>query len=191
MISYSDVPPLKSRRVTATSSRLRGTARSELSITSVTSALEWAGRSAVPANTTSSIWSARSALVNRVPSTHDTASTMFDFPVPLGPTTTETPVPNSRRVRSANDLKPSSLIDLRRKSHPCDSSESEFSGTHREPVLTPLQRREGHHLVLRVRRFFEDFFGQAREKGEYQGTGIFGLPPSDEGGKESRAFVIG
>jgi hypothetical protein len=45
------------------------------------------------------------------------ASTRFDLPDPLGPTTTETPGRNSSRVRSANDLKPTTLRVLRYRSY--------------------------------------------------------------------------
>jgi hypothetical protein len=38
---------------------------------------------------------------------------MFDLPDPFGPTTTETPGENSRRVRSGKDLKPLSVTDFR------------------------------------------------------------------------------
>ena len=47
------------------------------------------------------------------PIAHSTASVMFDLPLPFGPTTTDTPGVNSSRVRSGNDLKPFSVIDLR------------------------------------------------------------------------------
>ncbi len=84
-----------------------------------------AGRVAVPAKMTSSIFWVRSDLGAWVPITQWIASTKFDLPDPFGPTTTETPGRNSSRVRSANDLKPTTLrvlryIDL----HHCDSKES-------------------------------------------------------------------
>src|SRR5690554_4439491 len=96
-----------------TSSRSRGSVRSSLSNTMVTSARLRAGRVAVPANTTSSIFGVRRLLADWVPMTQDTASTRFDLPEPLGPTITVTPGRNSRRVRSANDLKPPSFSDFR------------------------------------------------------------------------------
>ena len=52
-------------------------------------------------------------LVDWVPMTHATASTRFDLPDPLGPTTTVTPGSNSRRVLSANDLNPTTLRDFK------------------------------------------------------------------------------
>ena len=66
--------------------------------------------------------------MNWAPSTQATASTMLDLPVPLGPTTTDTPGSNSSRVRSANDLKPASFRDLRYKSHPCNCAAAHDSG---------------------------------------------------------------
>ena len=89
--------------------------RSALSITSTTSALLRAGREAVPAKMTSSIFGVRRLFADWVPRTHDSASTRLDLPEPLGPTTTVTPGRNSRRVRSANDLNPVSFSDFRYK----------------------------------------------------------------------------
>ena len=86
---------------------------SEFSKVTVTSARPRAGRVAVPAKITSSIFSVRNARVAWVPMTHAMASRMFDFPDPFGPTTTLTPVEKSRRVRSANDLNPASDNVLR------------------------------------------------------------------------------
>src|SRR5690606_21064636 len=90
-----------------------------LSKTIVTSARLRAGRVAVPANTTSSIFGVRRLLADWVPITHDTASTRFDLPEPFGPTMTVTPGRSSRRVRSANDLKPTSLRDFRYMNYTC------------------------------------------------------------------------
>ena len=72
-----------------------------------------AGRVAVPANTTSSIFPVRRVLGDWLPMTQDSASTRFDFPEPLGPTMTVTPGRNSSRARSANDLNPVSLRDFK------------------------------------------------------------------------------
>src|SRR5436190_1849931 len=47
------------------------------------------------------------------PSAHSTASVMFDFPQPFGPTMTLTPGENTSRVRSGKDLKPLIVIELR------------------------------------------------------------------------------
>ena len=64
------------------------------------------GRDAVPAKITSSIFWLRTALGAWAPSTQAIASTTFDLPEPLGPTTTVTPGSSSSVVASANDLKP-------------------------------------------------------------------------------------
>src|SRR5690606_16845275 len=101
------------RRVRLTSSRSSGSVRLSLSNTRVTSARLRAGRVAVPAKTTSSIFGVRRLLVDWVPITQETASTRFDLPDPLGPTITVTPGRSSSRVRSANDLNPTSLRDFR------------------------------------------------------------------------------
>src|SRR5206468_11808582 len=66
-----------------------------------------------PPKITSCIDWPRTASGDCSPSAHRTASVMFDFPEPLGPTMTLTPGPNSRRVRSGKDLKPFSVSDFR------------------------------------------------------------------------------
>ena len=78
----------------------------ELSIVRLTSARPSGGRVAVPAKMTSSIFWLRTALGAWAPSTQAMASTTFDLPDPLGPTTTVTPGSSSSVVASANDLKP-------------------------------------------------------------------------------------
>src|SRR5271157_2560289 len=62
---------------------------------------------------TSSILAERSERGPWAPSTHVTASTTLDLPLPLGPTTTVIPGSNSSTVGSAKDLKPFMLSDLR------------------------------------------------------------------------------
>src|SRR3954470_12533103 len=47
------------------------------------------------------------------PSAHSTASVTFDLPQPFGPTITLTPGENTSLVRSAKDLKPLMVIELR------------------------------------------------------------------------------
>jgi hypothetical protein len=64
---------------------------------------------------TSSIAWPRRLFADCSPSTHRTASEMFDLPDPLGPTTTVTPGSSERTVRSAKDLNPLSMRDLRCK----------------------------------------------------------------------------
>ncbi len=72
-----------------------------------------AGRLAVPAKMTSSIFWLRTELGACAPSTQAMASTTFDLPDPLGPTTTVTPGSSSIVVASANDLKPLRVRDFR------------------------------------------------------------------------------
>ena len=79
----------------------------------LTSARPSAGRLAVPAKMTSSIFWLRTALGAWAPSTQAMASTTFDLPDPLGPTTTVTPGSSCRVVASANDLKPLRVSDFR------------------------------------------------------------------------------
>ena len=86
---------------------------SELSITTSTSAAFEPGTPWPPAKITSFITCPRTASGDCSPSAHSTASVMFDLPDPFGPTTTDTPVPNSSLVRSGKDLKP--FIDIERK----------------------------------------------------------------------------
>ena len=88
--------------------------RALLSNTSSTLA-RWAGlRVVVPLKMTSCMDSPRSSLALDSPSTQRTASMMFDLPQPFGPTT-PTSWPGSRKlVGSAKDLKPESLMELRR-----------------------------------------------------------------------------
>ena len=66
-----------------------------------------------PPKITSCIDCPRTASGDCSPMAQSTASVTFDFPDPLGPTMTETPGPKSSLVRSGNDLKPLSVIDLR------------------------------------------------------------------------------
>ena len=74
------------------------------------SAIPVGGRVPVPLKITSAMRSPRRLRALCSPSTQLMASAKFDFPHPFGPTTATVPSPNSRRVRSANDLKPSSSI---------------------------------------------------------------------------------
>src|SRR4051794_39299218 len=86
-----------------------GSAPSELSIVSTTSARPSGGRPAVPAKMTSSIFPPRSDLAPCSPSTHEIASTTLDLPEPFGPTTHVIPGSNRSVVEDANDLKPRSV----------------------------------------------------------------------------------
>ena len=119
LIWYSDSPPLRnSVRVIVTSEKSIGSTCEELSIVSATSARPSAGRSGVPAKMTSSIFPPRRVRGPCAPRTQATASTRFDLPEPLGPTTTVTPGSKSSAVFSANDLKPLSVSVFRNKRAP-------------------------------------------------------------------------
>ena len=84
-----------------------------LSMVRLTSARPRAGRRPVPAKMTSSILVDRTVRGPWAPSTHATASTTLDLPLPLGPTTTVSPGSNSRVVGSAKDLKPFRVSERR------------------------------------------------------------------------------
>ncbi len=105
-MAYSLSPVRKSVRRTVTSLNSMPSRPAELSMVRLTSARPSAGRDAVPAKITSSIFWLRTALGAWAPSTHAMASTTLDLPDPLGPTTTVTPGSSSSVVASANDLKP-------------------------------------------------------------------------------------
>src|SRR6185369_12232329 len=72
-----------------------------------------AARLSVPAKMTSSIFCDRTELGACAPSTQAIASTTFDLPDPLGPTTTVTPGSSCITVVSAKDLKPLRVSALR------------------------------------------------------------------------------
>ena len=84
-----------------------------LSSTTSTSAWSRAWTPWPPAKITSCIDWPRTASGDCSPIAHSTASVTLDLPEPLGPTTTDTPVENSSRVRSGKDLKPFRVSDLR------------------------------------------------------------------------------
>src|SRR6476646_10423922 len=113
LIAYSLSPVRNRVRDTVTSLNSMGSSPAELSIVRLTSALPSAGRLAVPAKMTSSIFCERTALGACAPSTQAMASTTFDLPDPFGPTTTVTPGSNWRVVGSANDLKPLRVSDFK------------------------------------------------------------------------------
>src|SRR6516162_1792735 len=105
-MAYSLSPLRHSVRVIVTSVKSIGISPEELSMVRLTSARPRGARLAVPAKMTSSIFPERRVRGPWAPRTHATASTMLDFPDPLGPTTTVIPGSNSSVVVSANDLKP-------------------------------------------------------------------------------------
>src|SRR5208282_1584209 len=85
------------------------------------------------------------------PSTHRIASTTFDLPHPLGPTTAVIPGAKPMVVESRKDLKPSSSRLLRRMlpsppphHHPSESlSQSTLGGSRAPPARIP------QHIVCR------------------------------------------
>src|SRR6201987_3630616 len=113
LISYSLPPSRNIRRGIDTSEFLIGSALSELSIVTVTSARPSGARDDVPAKMTSSILPPRRLLALCSPITQVSASTTFDFPDPLGPTTHVMPGSKRRVVGEAKDLKPFSVRLLR------------------------------------------------------------------------------
>src|SRR3954470_24103879 len=83
-----------------------GSAPSELSMVSTTSARPSGGRPDVPAKMTSSIFPPRSELAPCSPITQASASTTFDLPEPLGPTMQVMPGSSWSVVEDAKDLNP-------------------------------------------------------------------------------------
>ena len=100
-------------REIVTSANSIGSALSELSIVTATSARPSGARPDVPAKMTSSIFPPRSDFAPCSPITQASASTTFDFPEPLGPTTQVIPRSNRRVVGAAKDLNPLSVMLLR------------------------------------------------------------------------------
>src|ERR1700747_2977500 len=113
LISYSLAPSRNIRRVIDTSEYSIGSALSELSMVTVTSARPSGARDEVPAKMTSSIFPPRSVFAPCSPITHARASTTLDLPEPLGPTTAVIPGSKRRVVGDAKDLKPFSVRLLR------------------------------------------------------------------------------
>ena len=106
LMVYS-LSPLRNRvRPTVISVNSMGKRPAELSRVRRTSARPRAGRFAVPAKMTSSIFWLLTEDGACAPSTHAMASTTLDLPEPFGPTTTVTPGSSSIAVVSAKDLKP-------------------------------------------------------------------------------------
>ncbi len=113
LIWYS-LPPLRNMiRVIVTSAYSMGSAPSELSMVSDTSARPSGGLPVVPAKITSSILPPRSDLAPCSPMTQESASTTLDLPEPFGPTTHVIPGSKRRVVAEANDLKPRRVRALR------------------------------------------------------------------------------
>src|SRR6201993_3431580 len=113
LISYSLAPSRNIRRVIDTSEYSIGSALSELSMVTVTSARPSGARDEVPAKMTSSILPPRNVLAPCSPITQHRASTTLLLPDPLGPTTQVMPGSKRRVVGEAKDLKPFSVRLLR------------------------------------------------------------------------------
>src|SRR5690242_3976114 len=96
-----------------TSEYSMGSALSELSMVTVTSARPSGAREDVPAKMTSSIFPPRSVFAPCSPMTQASPSTTLDLPEPLGPTTAVIPGSKRRVVGEAKDLKPFSVRLLR------------------------------------------------------------------------------
>ncbi len=106
LIRYSLSPVLYIRRIIDTSLNSIGNVPQELSNTSSTSAIPVARLAEDPAKITSSMACPRKFLALRSPKTHKTASEIFDFPLPFGPTIALMPGVSCITLLSANDLKP-------------------------------------------------------------------------------------
>src|SRR6478609_34616 len=106
LMAYSEPPERNMVRLIVTSAYSMGSAPSELTMVSSTSARPSGGRPEVPAKMTSSILPPRRLLAPCSPITQASASTTLDLPEPFGPTTQV--MPGSRRsvVAEAKDLKP-------------------------------------------------------------------------------------
>ncbi|CFE71839.1 Uncharacterised protein [Mycobacterium tuberculosis] len=113
LISYSLAPSRNILRVIDTSVYSIGSALSELSMLTVTSARPSGARDEVPAKMTSSILPPRSVFAPCSPITHARASTTLDLPEPLGPTTAVMPGSKRKVVGAAKDLKPFNVRLLR------------------------------------------------------------------------------
>ena len=99
-------PFRRTRLVIATSAVSKGSSRSELSRTSVTSAAFFGALSSEPEKMMSSVFCPRRFRMFCSPSTQRTASEILLLPQPFGPTMTVMPSANSIVVLSAKDLNP-------------------------------------------------------------------------------------
>src|ERR687888_97767 len=97
-----------------------GSAPSELSNTSDTSATLTGRRPVDPWKITSSIFPPRNRRGDCSPNTQRTASEMFDLPQPFGPTTAVTPSSKGSSTDPANDLNPESSSLLSLMESPCE-----------------------------------------------------------------------
>src|SRR5665213_3097387 len=135
LMEYSESPERKRVRVIVTSAMSADSLPELLSMVRETSARPRAGRLAVPMKMTSSILAERTVRGPCAPSTQATASTTFDLPLPLGPTTTVTPGSKTRVAGSANDLNPLRVRAFRNTGrHPTVLRDGDYSGSLRAPV---------------------------------------------------------
>src|ERR1700761_4040361 len=111
-----------------------GSAPSELSMVSATSARPRGARLVVPAKMTSSILPPRRLFAPCSPITQESASTTLDLPDPLGPTTQVIPGSSRRVVEEAKDLKPRTVRDFR---YTCPSSPGTASRRGRRTTAPP------------------------------------------------------
>ena len=105
-MAYSEPPLRNIVRLIVTSAYSIGSAPSELSMVSSTSARPSGGRPDVPAKMTSSILPPRRDLAPCSPITQASASTTLDLPEPLGPTMQVMPGSSCNVVEDAKDLNP-------------------------------------------------------------------------------------
>ena len=101
-----------------TSEKSIGRTPSALSIVTETSARPRGARPEVPAKITSSIFPPRKDFAPCSPITQESASTTFDLPDPLGPTTQVMPCSKFKVVEEAKDLNPFRLILFRYMASP-------------------------------------------------------------------------
>src|SRR6195952_734096 len=153
LIAYSEPPLRNIVRLIVTSAYSIGSAPSELSMVSETSARPSGGRPEVPAKMTSSILPPRSDLAPCSPITQASASTTLDLPEPLGPTMQVMPGSSCRVVEEAKDLNPLSVRLLRYISlllGPLGVRRAHVSGADADPVREP-QRGSSARTTLSAR----------------------------------------
>src|SRR5512138_2361017 len=125
---YAEVPSRDTTRFKETSAKPAywpPSVPSELSNTSSTDAWPTGLREPEPLKMTSAIESPRRCFAEISPMTQRTASMMFDLPQPLGPTTPTRLLGKLIVVGSTKDLKPASLILVRRIVHPGEGAGEE------------------------------------------------------------------
>ena len=143
-MAYSESPVRNSVRVMVTSVNSIGSRPAELSMVRLTSARPSAGRLAVPAKMTSSIFWLRTAEGAWAPSTQPMASTTLDLPDPLGPTTTVMPgfevedrgVGEGLEALQGEGLEEHPVDDARRRSRVPAANPHRVREANREPGLT-------------------------------------------------------